>query len=244
MARAVSFASQIGKPATNLQRFSQAFFDQRTGQDEIKRTIATYARGQALNLVAQGRLSANYRVFINGVEGAENFMSLTLDGRGAIRYVGSNWKLVMDTALALAIQGSPILRGRFVRNWLFLVNDQPWTSTDYTLVPFDAHVTLVNSSDYARKFDVGAMETRKPPQLIDAISKKLMRQFPGYSAELNYITLPGGYILRGRTIRSGLHFDRKTRSFRRLHDPVKVNRADSRRGEVMTYPALHIWQPV
>lgn len=121
---------------------------------------------------------------------------------------------IVAFALAFARERSPVASGAYRNAWFALV--------DGAQVPLEkigaaASVTITNDKPYARKIEVGAMTLRVPPGIVEQTRKAVQRRYSNVvSAELRYIRLAGGYVLKGG------------------------HRKGRRAGDPLTYPALVI----
>jgi hypothetical protein len=118
------------------------------------------------------------------------------------------------------------------------VGGVPWTQPLEDIPP-NAEVGITNISDYARKIDVGGMRMSVPPNIVETVRQLCQRKYPAFLFERIFVTIPGGYILRGRAVRSGLSFD-KRRGFFQSSPRRPTNRTDARAGQRLTYPSLII----
>lgn len=239
--------------ADNCRRTFDVMVARATTGAEVRAFIAAEADRNVRKLIAAGAVPPAYRRFVNGVENAPNETVLVnAAGSGSIRYQFSNMAEAAGFALQYAIAHSPRQSGAYANAWYLLVNGTPYTSTDLRALPLGAEVIVTNHMDYHRKIDVGGMRMSVAPQIVEATRQAVMRKFPNVTAERRFITIPGGYVLRGRAFRSGISYDAKTKAkgakpkdrYFQLHPRKATNRADARRGEVMTYPSLVLTESV
>lgn len=217
-------------------------------RDELNRSvrplIGRIARQAIAEVMRAGGAQGKYRVYVDGVLDAREE---TVGIPGVIEYTDLVPTKLQAVAFVLAscITRSP--HGsqakddgarHFAENWRVYVNRMPWAQS-IALIPPRAEVAILNVSDYARKIDVGGQRTSVPPQIIETVRQLAQRRFQSLLFERIFITIPGGYVLRGHAFRSGLTFDKK-RGFTQATPRIQTNRSDARRGQVMTYPALII----
>lgn len=221
--------------ATNFRRTYEVMVARQTGPD-VRQFLSDRSDAAVGQLIAAGAASPLYRRFVNGVEDAAG-NTINLRG-GSIRTVFSSMAEAAGFALQFAMDRSPVKSGAYRESWYLLVNTVPYGSADLRSIPLGAEVTLSNFADYARKIDVGGQRMSVAPQIVEATRQAVQRKFPGITCERVFITIPGGYVLKGRAVRSGISYDKKTKTYFQKFIPKATNRADSRRGEVMTYPSL------
>lgn len=136
---------------------------------------------------------------------------------GIITYRFSDMVAIAAYALALAEALSPVQSGRFRRSWFAMVNERQIAVTD---IPAGAMVLITNDQPYFRKIHQGSkgFERYVPPGIVEKVRQQVIRRFRNQvDTNIEFITLEGGYILKGRGRR---------------------RRKDTRAGEEMTYPTL------
>jgi hypothetical protein len=222
----------------NFQRTVNLFLARNTTGAEVQGYLADQALSRINDLVKSGQASPNYRLFTNNVLDADP-RTIALDGTGRIDALFSNLADAALFAYNYAVKISPEKSGDYKRAWYFIVNGQPWTRS-LDEIPPASEVVLTNNSDYHRKIDVGGQRMSVRPQIIEQVRQKVMQKFPGIVAERKFITIPGGYILKGHSYRSGISYDKKTRKYIRLHARKQTRRSDAGRGQPMTYPSLFL----
>lgn len=234
--------------AENFRTRTTLMVSQATTGKQVQQFIAAEASARVGELIASGSASPIYRRFVNGSENAPND-TIRLDGTGTISYLFSNMAEAVGFALDYAIKHSPRDSGAFIAKWYLLVDTVPFVSADLLSIKPGAEVTLTNNADYFRKIDVGGMRMRVAPQIVEATRQAVMRKFPNITAVRRFITIPGGYVLKGHAFRSGISYDKKLKGNQRskyfqAFARKKTNRADSRAGQIMTYPALIMYETV
>ena len=199
-------------------------FNQNLTSGEIQSQLAQFARAKLTELQDNGQAPAHYERYVNGRHGAAE-ESVILPG--PIVYEFSWLPEILIYAKTFAIRISPEDSGDYKRAWAVLMNGG--LIEDYSAIPPDAEVVLVNYVPYARKVDVGAMRMRVPPGIIEATRQAVMRRFGNVvTAERKFINLHGNisskwevpYILQKGSQRRG--------------------RADKdrKKGTELTYPCL------
>jgi hypothetical protein len=230
--------------AANFKRTVDVRVAQATTGPAIRAFIAAAAERNVAELVASGSASPLFRRFVDGVENAPNeSVRINTAGTGIIRYQFSSMSEAAAFALNFAVTHSPRLSGEYADSWFLLVDTKPWTG-DLRSLPLGAEVTLTNNADYHRKVDVGGMRMKVAPQIVEQTRQAVMRKYPGITAERIFITIPGGYVLKGRAVRSGLSYDKKTKRFFQREAPRTTRRSDARKGEIMTYPSLAMYEKI
>lgn len=210
---------------------------------KLKPFIGEIARRAIAELMHVTGATGPYRVYVDGVLDAPEE---TVRIPGMIEYELPSKLEAVAWALSQVIARSPRGAGakggtrgfneHFVDNWFVFVDGIPWTQSIVSIPP-RAEVGIVNVSDYSRKIDVGGQRVTVPPHIVEDVRLLATRKFPAVLFERKFVNIPGGYILRGRQIKSGLSYNKKT-GFTQARPPSADNRASTRKGQVMTYPAL------
>jgi hypothetical protein len=225
---------------TNFKRTVDLFVARSVEGAQVQGYLADQALNRINSLIQSGQASPSYRLFTNSVLDADP-RTIKLDGTGRIEALFSSLVDAAVFAYEFAVKKSPEKSGDYKKNWFFIVNGQPWTAP-LSQIPPGAEVVLTNNSDYHRKIDVGGQRLRMSvrPQIIEQTRQAVMKKFPGIVAERKFITIPGGYVLKGQSYRSGISYDKKTRKYIRLHPRQQTRRSDTRKDEPMTYPSLFL----
>lgn len=155
-----------------------------------------------------------YTIQVNGATvSSENAVGL---GPATISYTIQRLpdvgRYAITTAVALSPPGPT---GRYKNAWFLLADS---VETDRNRIPGDVQeLILVNDEPYARKINVrGARLQSIPPGIVERVRQLVLRRYGALViANIDFITLKGGYILKRNT---------------RRH----------RAGEEMTYPCLVI----
>lgn len=207
---------------------------------EVRQFLSDEANANVAALVRGNQADPTWRYFVNGIEDAPGYtVRLDRDGSGSIAYLFSRMTEAMPYALEYAKARSP--RGAtevYINSWYFIVDGAPWVNMDYRSVPPGAEVILTNSASYHRKIDVGGMRISVAPQIVEQTRQAVMRRFAGIACERRFITIPNGYVLKGRGRRSGISFNKRTKRFEQVSPSLPTNEMDRQKGQPMTYPSL------
>lgn len=216
MARIQTFAKDVQLATAGLS------------QEQIAPALANFARAELQSAISEGIGSPTYTKYVNGREGADEG---TVVPPGPIVYDFIWWREIVEYALQVLVENSPIKTGRYQSSWVVLQNG--FQVSNWNAIPINAQVMLVNTQPYARKIDTGFMDTRGYLG-VDRARRSVMSLFGnmvmcrGTMVELPSGPPPAPYTLRGI-------FKRGIRPFAR-----KKLRADTRAGAAMKYPALRI----
>lgn len=161
---------------------------------------------------------------------------------GIIRYEFARSSRIARDALELARQLSPVKSGAYKNSWFLMVDGK-----EVKTPPKDAKtITLTNDQPYHRKLEMtvnsagGRTKTsfRRDPGIVRNVELQLIRKYGDtFAADIKFIELAGGYVLKGTRPKSRMVRDGKTgEMIRRVYSIKKDRRAGSR----MTYPALII----
>ncbi len=162
-----------------------------------------------------GDASEHYQRFVNGKEGAPEESVIP---PGPIVYVFDYQAEIAAFALDWARENSPVESGAYRDAWFAMVDGQ---QVDAEEIPDGAQVTITNDRPYARKIEVGSIKVRIPPGIVERMRSAVIAEFgPIVSAEISFIQLEGGYILKRNGGRRGRHA-----------------------GDSITYPALILSPP-
>lgn len=179
----------------------------------ISKLLAQTARKALADAQRAGEAPAKYVRSVNGRIGAAEE---SVVAPGPIIYQFDWLSEIAEYALTFARERSPVRSGRYKRSWFAMVNGRH--VTDFSQIPPDAELVIVNDVPYARKVEVGAMKMRVPPGIVEDTRQAVMRRFGNLiTARRAFIDLSGAYILKTDGGRKG----------RRAGDPL-------------TYPAVVI----
>jgi hypothetical protein len=192
--------------------------------ENIAKELAAFAKTSLREVISSGEGSDRYERYVNGnLDAPEE----SVVPPGPIVYLFHWWPEVIEFALKTLSDRSPQKSGRYKKSWFAMVNNA--VVTDYTSIPIGAQVMLTNDQPYSRKIEVGHMRMSVEPGVAKDSRRTVMSRF-GNTVEVKatMITLPNGYILKGRF----------KRGFRRTARPKL--RKDTMAGAQMTYPALSL----
>lgn len=210
---------------------------------DLHTLVADACRKDRDKAIAAGRASPTYETYVDGRKGGREEDAL-LQG-GVVSYVFSNLATAANWALSECRRRSPVSSGAFRKSWIMLVGGEQYAEIEN--IPSGQTVMIVNTMPYARKIEVGGMQIRVPPGIIESVREPLMNRFPGIRAFREFHPMPGGrdarggavpYILKQAGIASGLSWDKKQKSWGRKHAAYVSERADRQAGQQMLYPTL------
>lgn len=138
---------------------------------------------------------------------------------GVITYRFLRMREVARFARDEAIRLSPEKSGRYKRSWFLMVDRREMAAEQ---IPHTAAmILLTNDTPYSRKIHVrGARLENVPPGIVERVRQLVLRKYRTIiTAEIRFITLGGGYQLKGRSRR---------------------RRKDTAPGRALTYPAIEI----
>jgi len=177
---------------------------------------------------------------------------------GVIAYRWQYWEEIVRWALEELQDRSPVDSGAYRSGWIVLVNGQV-TAPDR--IPIGARqVMITNTQPYHRKVEIGAMRMRVPPHIIETVRQQMLRGRFGNAVRpsIRFIQIPGGYVLEGRQRSAAKKYaawikagkgktvnvaalsakqNRRSQAFREGRT-VLASRADTKKGQPLTYPAL------
>ncbi|MBY0432249.1 MAG: hypothetical protein K2Q10_13705 [Rhodospirillales bacterium] len=178
----------------------------------ISRELAAFAQEQRDQLIATGRASPSYDRSVDRVRGAPEY---AVRPDGIIVYEFRYLRRVINAALTLAQQLSPKQTGRYAASWFVMVNGVQWKGGD---VPFGSTVAILNDQPYHRGIHARRIggNGKMPWGIVEMIRQHVLARFGNLvDANIQFIRLAGGYVLKGHSPRT-------------------------QAGDQMTYPALII----
>lgn len=216
----------MGLKFQTFERSAQINLDALSGL-EASAELAKFARSELKKAIDGGEASSIYDKYVNGVRDAEEE---TVRIPGPIYYEFSYWREVIDFALAALAKKSPFKRGTYKSSFVVMVGSQAMRPD--AEIAADEEVTIVNTTPYARKIEVGHMTMRVPgtDAVFRQVRSQVVRRFGGaegpFDIRFRMIYIPNGYILKGH--------------FTRGHKPNarKKLQKDTAAGQRVTYPAL------
>lgn len=186
--------------------------------------LAAFARSELAKAITSGEGSPTYDKFVNGVEGADEG---TVIPPGPIVYQFIWWGDIVQYALQYLIDRSPVASGRYKQSWFVMVDGAIVSNPKN--IQRASEIIITNDQPYSRKIEVGHTKFSKPPGVVDDARRAVSGIWGNMiTAKRTMITLPGGYILKGR-------FKKGVRKFSR-----RKLRPDTQAGSEMTYPALKL----
>jgi hypothetical protein len=209
---------------------------------EVRAYIAAEAERNIADLIRTRRAVPIYRRYTNGVE---NLPYDQINFPGSINIEFSSIQIAVGDALDFCQRKSPEgATGEYARRWIVVVDGSLMADANLRDIPQTSQIAITNFSDFHRKLDVGGLKLKNgvAPQIIEQARQYIMRKYPSITAQRIFITLPDGYVLKGRQRSSGLHFNKKTKQFEHSRPSRVTDRKDSREGQQMTYPALILTQ--
>ncbi len=140
---------------------------------------------------------------------------------GVIVYRFTYMQEIVAYALSAARELSPVDTGKFKGSWFAMVDN---AETQPGAIPPGATVTITNDQPYLRKIHQGSkgFERYVPPGIVEKVRQLVLRRYKqNVDAYVEFVTLQGGYILKGGR-------------------PGARHRKDTAAGQELTYPAIRI----
>lgn len=193
--------------------------------DQIRPELARYARKSVAEVIANRQASSSYEKYVSGRRGAEEE---TVSDPLVIYYEFSYWQEIIAFALDVLKRRSPVRTGRYQNAHQVMLGSQ-FISPDVDIAP-DEVVRIVNTQPYSRKIEVGFMRMSVERGVYQDVRKAVEKRFGGQDGPLTVdfemVTIPGGYVLKGR-------FRRGFRQYARTG-----LKKDTMAGAPMTYPSI------
>ena len=156
---------------------------------------------------------------------------------GPIVYSYSYVREIVEFAMAFLVARSPEASGAYKRAW-FVMADGSRVAID--AIPEGSEIVITNDRPYHRKIDVGGMKASVPPQIVEDGRQALMARYGNMvKVERTFVTLSGGYVLKGKQRTRAASTSRKSSAARGKRTTL-ARRKDLEAGRPMTYPALRI----
>jgi hypothetical protein len=237
------------------------FNDQLTG-DAHRMAFAQYAaavRDEEIARQSARGAAPTVRTTVDGVRDAP-LTAVKLGGH--IRFDFSYFNEQVLFALAVLRGICPKDSGEY-RDHFFAMLPNATRIDPRAIPPGTPEVIVTNDMAYSRKIEVGAHGFKLRSHIFEAARQALIARYRNIStADVKFITLPGGYVLRGRQLSGAKRYaaqiavgsadargrvlvktstgavivTRVTRSRKQVY----TARKDTMKGEQMTYPALSI----
>jgi hypothetical protein len=220
--------------------------DSRLSGPEARKRVANTVRGRLQELISTGQAPPHWMRTVDGRRDAPE-ETVRLNG-GTISYLFNILATASAFALEKVVARSPVESGIYQKSWVILVNGKPWTELP-TAIPSGAEVVITNTQPYHRKINQAGQVTHVPPYIVQDVIQQTRRRFPSLNIGVDFVLLPGGYILKGYGWDSGLSYrkrlspsrpDQKLGWNRRFLKPKPNGRRDRAPGARMTYPAIVI----
>ncbi len=201
----------------------------------IARRMAEVSRQAVAEAIARGEGTESRTTIVNGRVGAAE-ESVTPPGPIVVKF--NWWEEVALYAIEFASARSPVDSGDYRDSWFVLADGEMVAPEN--IPPAARMIVVTNDKPYHRKIDVGHMRNMSvPPGIIEDTRQAVNGRYGNMVlAEVGFVELAGGYILKGRQYSSAKKFSAHIRHNRGR--AVATKRKDSKRGQAMTYPAVEI----
>lgn len=178
------------------------------------------------------------------VDGRRGLPEEQVQPYGVIRYEFQRLAEIALFALNRARALSPARSGRYRESWFIMAGG---AEVAPAAIPEGVPLILTNDQPYHRKLEMtvnrGVLQRRSvrlPPGIVERVRQDIFREFGEVvDAQISFIELRGGYILKGRARRRRAAQDRRSSAFRAGREFLAA-RSDTSAGRPMTYPALII----
>lgn len=158
------------------------------------------------------------------VDGRKDASEDSVKAYGVIRYEFTRLAEIAAFALKRAQELSPVESGAYKAAWFVMAGGR---AVDPGAIPNGVELVVTNDQPYHRKLELtvnadhwrsdGKARARLPAGIVERLRQEVYREFgKTVDASVSFITLQGGYVLKGRGKR----------------------RKDTAAGQQMTYPAL------
>src|SRR6266550_2501849 len=182
-----------------IERLFQPVLQQNT-PEALRLAFIQAARNGINEFIARQADKPSYIIKVNGaIVASENAVGV---GAATITYeiqrLPQVGRYAILTAMALSPKGPT---GRYKQAWFLLADN---TEVDKNNIPNNVReIMLVNDEPYARKLNIrGARFQDVPPGIVERVRQLVLRRYGGFvTADLEYHTLRGGYILKRNTRR-------------------------------------------
>lgn len=115
---------------------------------------------------------------------------------GVITYRFSRLREIASFALREAERLSPVRSGKYKRSWFVMMNG---AEVGLDQIPASGEIILTNDQPYSRKINVGAkgFTAYAPPGIVEKVRQLVLKRYRLIvSAEIQFITLSGGHVLK------------------------------------------------
>lgn len=194
----------------------------RFSPEEAKRRHIQIARAGLARFIAGQSSKPGVTLFVDGHPASSEE---SVKPFGVIIYRFTRMRQVVQFALEEAVRQSPVLSGEYKKAWFTMIAG---AEVALSAIPQNAtSVILTNDMPYSRKIMVrGARLQGVPPGIVERVRQLVLRRYGAIvTANIEYITLQGGHVLK----RNGV----------RVH-PNGRRSVRQTKGRALTYPALII----
>ncbi|HYF88977.1 hypothetical protein [Azospirillum sp.] len=207
---------------------------------EAQKRHAEIARKGLVEHLAQSKTPPQVVTFVDGRKGASED---SVKFGGVIRYEFHRLAEVAAFALRRAQELSPVDSGAYKDAWFVMAGGKQVPAEG---VPNTGEIVVTNDKPYHRKLEMtvnanhwrtGKAMARLPAGIVERLRQEVFRQFPGVYASVDFITLQGGYVLKGRSQLRLAKQNRQSSAYRAGRKHL-ATRKDTAAGQQMTYPAL------
>lgn len=190
--------------AQALKRSVEVFISDAMNPQLRSQILAKFAMEDVAEMIATGRASPVYQVFVDGVEGAD---PTSVDPDGQIFYDFSYTSEAVAFAIAFLRRRAPRKSGQLAESFWISIDGKFLPSVDAVNldhIPRDAEIIIGNSAPYARKADIQLVGTHRlhfnaPPFMYaDCVRAMRIRFGNAFGVKrVHTIHFPGQYILKG-----------------------------------------------
>jgi hypothetical protein len=205
----------------------------------IKAKLVSVAKSSLAEALQSGEGSPDFVRIVNGVVG-EDEDKVVLPGPIVYQF---NW--ISDVAVyAVAFLKArwkvigPPKGGHYQTSFFVLADGHEITLAD---VEKYSEIAIINEQPYARKVQVGSKGFSVPKGLFENCRQSIFRKFGSglFNVEVKYVTLSGGYVLKGRAGKKKAKQNLQSSAFRAGRGTLAA-RKDTAAGQPLRYPALVI----
>lgn len=206
----------------------------RFSPERAKAVHIEIARGGLAAFLARQAEKPSYRIEVDGrIASSED----AVRPFGVIVYRFLRLPQVAKYAITAAREMSPVESGEYRKSWFLLADEREVAET---AVPQNVQrLILTNDVPYARKIQVrGARIRGVSPGIVERVRQLVLRRYgTSVTANIEFITLRGGYVLAGGAPARRAAQDRRSSAFRAGRKYLRA-RKDTAKGWALTYPAL------
>ncbi|MCW2243579.1 hypothetical protein [Azospirillum canadense] len=179
------------------------------------------------------------------VDGRRGLSEDTVKPYGVIRYDFHRLAEVAAFALRRCRELSPVKEGRYQESWFVMAASRQVADG---AIPNTGELIMTNDQPYHRKLEMtvnadhwrGKARARLPAGIVERVRQEVRREFGRtVEASISFITLQGGYVLKGRAHLKPAKQSRRSRAYRAGRKHL-APRKDTAVGQPMTYPAIFL----